>query len=415
MKSYKLGEIASFFQGKQVDLENQFLNKDENHNVRFVRIVDYTNSDEPIRYIENLGEKYFAREGDLVMIRYGSQTAGKVVMGKSGIIANNMFKINLDNTVANNEFMYYYLSQPHIFDYLRRAQSSSTMPAINFGMLNNFEVIIPNIDIQEKIVSILKKLDDRIKINIQINDNLQKLINNLYIKYFVNFEEYTGEYKDTDLGMIPESFNVDTLGNVITFSNGYGWNSKDMLDTNSENTYKVFKMGNINIGGGINKAKTKSWIDKEKANNLEQYISKKGDILMCMTDMKNSGNPLLGHTALIDKDDEFVINQRVGIIRCDKNLGYSYVYTMSNLKHFINDIRSRANSGVQVNLTTKGICDTSVLVPDDNTLNKFQQVAEPLYEKIFNNNNENETLEQLRETLLPKLMNGEIDLDKIEI
>ena len=172
MKSYKLGEIASFFQGKQVDLENQFLNKDENHNVRFVRIVDYTNSDEPMRYIENLGEKYYARKGDLVMIRYGSQTAGKVVMGKSGIIANNMFKINLDNTVANNEFMYYYLSQPHIFDYLRRAQSSSTMPAINFGMLNNFEVMIPNIDIQEKIVSILKKLDDRIKINTQINDNL---------------------------------------------------------------------------------------------------------------------------------------------------------------------------------------------------------------------------------------------------
>ena len=62
MKSYKLGEIASFFQGKQVDLENQFLNKDENHNVRFVRIVDYTNSDEPIRYIENLGEKYYARK-----------------------------------------------------------------------------------------------------------------------------------------------------------------------------------------------------------------------------------------------------------------------------------------------------------------------------------------------------------------
>ena len=244
---------------------------------------------------------------------------------------------------------------------------------------------------------------------------MQKLVNGLYIKYFVNFDGYIGEYKDTDLGMIPEIFNVDTLGNVITFSNGYGWNSKDMLDVGSEDTYKVFKMANINIGGGINKSKTKSWIEKDKTSNLEQYITKKGDILMCMTDMKNSGNPLLGHTALIDKDDEFVINQRVGIIRCNKGLGYSYIYTMSNLKYFINDIRSRANSGVQVNLTTKGICDTLVLVPDDNTLNKFQQVAEPLYEKIFNNNNENETLEQLRDTLLPKLMNGEIDLDKIEI
>lgn len=272
-----------------------------------------------------------------------------------------------------------------------------------------------DLKIQKKIANILLSIDKKIETNNQINDNLQELINNLYIKYFVNFDEYCGEYKESDLGLIPNSFEVDTLGNVITFSNGYGWNSKDMSDNKIEDSYKVFKMGNINIGGGINKAKTKSWIKKDKANNLEQYISKKGDILMCMTDMKNSGNPLLGHTALIDKDGEFVINQRVGIIRCNKKLGYSYIYTLSNLKHFIKDIRSRANSGVQVNLTTKGICDTLVLVPDDVTLKKFQKAAEPLYEKIFNNNNENEVLEQLRDTLLPKLMNGEIDLDKIEV
>ncbi len=244
---------------------------------------------------------------------------------------------------------------------------------------------------------------------------MQNLINNLFIKFFVNFDTYKGNYKESDLGLIPESFEVDTLGNVVSFSNGYGWNSKDMLDNYINNSYKVFKMGNINIGGGINKSKTKSWIIKDKVQNLEQYISKKGDILMCMTDMKNSGNPLLGHTALIDKDDEFVINQRVGILRCDKTIGYSYIYTMSNMPDFIKDIRSRANSGVQVNLTTKGICDTLILVPDNNTLSEFENVAIPLYEQIFTNNNENESLEQLRDTLLPKLMNGDIDLDKVEI
>lgn len=333
------------------------------------------------------------------------------------IVSTGFCVIRCDNIKVIPEYLYAYLTLPSITEKLHAIAETSTSayPSIKPSDIENIVVPVPNMEIQSKISKILSYLDKKMELNNQINDNLQKLINNLYVKYFVNFDEYIGEYKETDLGMIPESFNVDTLGNLITFSNGYGWNSKDMLDTNSENTYKVFKMGNINIGGGINKAKTKSWIDKEKANNLKQYISKKGDILMCMTDMKNSGNPLLGHTALIDKDDEFVINQRVGIIRCDKNLGYSYLYTMSNLKHFINDIRSRANSGVQVNLTTKGICDTLVLVPDDNTLNKFQQVAEPLYEKIFNNNNENETLEQLRDTLLPKLMNGEIDLDKIEI
>ena len=336
------------------------------------------------------------------------------INNKNEVCTNQGFKSVIPNSKTDYMFLYYLLKYNK--NKIEAMGSGTTFKEVSSTVMKNIIVNVPEAkEDQIKIGKILSKIDDKIELNTQTNDNLQNLINSLYIKYFVNFDEYTGEYKNSDLGMIPESFEVDTLGNVITFSNGYGWNSKDMLDTNSKGTYKVFKMGNINIGGGINKAKTKSWIEKDKASNLEQYITKKGDILMCMTDMKNSGNPLLGHTALIDKDDEFVINQRVGIIRCNKGFGYSYIYTMSNLKHFIKDIRSRANSGVQVNLTTKGICDTLVLVPDDNTLNKFQQVAEPLYEKMFNNNNENEILERLRDTLLPKLMNGEIDLDKIEI
>ena len=137
---------------------------------------------------------------------------------------------------------------------------------------------------------------------------------------------------------------------------------------------------------------------------------------MCMTDMKNSDTPLLGHTALIDKNNEFIINQRVGILRCKKELvNYSFVYTLTNIDFFVKDIRSRANSGVQVNLSTKGICETSLIFPDKKTLDEFNNIAEPMYEKIFKNNDENEVLIQIRDTLLPKLMNGEIDLDNIEI
>ena len=114
------------------------------------------------------------------------------------------------------------------------------------------------------------------------------------------------------------------------------------------------------------------------------------------------------------KDNEFIIDQRVGIIRCKKGLiNYPFVYTMTNLDFFVKDIRSRANSGVQVNLSTKGICDTSLILPDRKTLDKFNDIAEPMYEQIFRKNEENETLMQIRDTLLPKLMNGEIDLDKI--
>ena len=318
---------------------------------------------------------------------------------------------------VNPYYVYNYLTQSDITSQLHSIAENSTSayPSIKPSDLESIEIKLPKLDIQNKIAKILTDIDKKIKINNEINNNLQELINNIFISKFVNFDEYTGEYKTTEIGDIPINWRTDNFGSVISFSNGYGWDSKDMLENSEPDTYKVFKMGNIKIGGGINKEKTKSWILKEKCSGLEQFLSKKGDVLMCMTDMKSSENPLLGHTALIDRDDEFVINQRVGLIRCDKDIKWPYIYTMTNLPFFISDIRSKAHSGVQVNLTTSGICDTKVLIPDEESLNEFYKNVTPMYEKMFVLNNEIEYLEQLRDTLLPKLMNGEIDLDNIEI
>ena len=421
-KKVKYSEIGKVKSGKRLP-KGEFVSEVVSNN-KYIRVRDINGNilnSKDVQYITNEASKkiknYKVKTKDIIISVVG--TVGSIAEIPRELdgayLTENCDNLLVDEEKCLKKYLKHYLISKLGQEQVIANTVGSTQPKLPIYGIENFDIILPEIDIQKKIIRILDAFDNKILCNNQINDNLQELINNLYIKYFVDFEEYCGEYKESDLGIIPDNFEVDTLGNVITFSNGYGWNSKDMSDNSKEESYKVFKMGNINIGGGINKAKTKSWIKKDIANNLEQYISKKGDILMCMTDMKNSGNPLLGHTALIDKDDEFVINQRVGIIRCNKKLGYAYIYTMSNLKHFINDIRSRANSGVQVNLTTKGICDTLVLVPDDITLNKFQKTAEPLYEKIFINNNENEILEQLKDTLLLKLMNREIDLDKIEI
>ena len=312
-----------------------------------------------------------------------------------------------------NDFYYCYYLLKRLN--LNSRHVGSGQPLMTQEILNNIEINICDYETQRKIGKILKNIDDKINLNNEINNNLQEVINNIFISKFVNYDDYNGDYKSTELGDIPSDWSIDSFGNIISFSNGYGWNSKDMLESYQLDTYKVFKMGNIKIGGGINKEKTKSWILKEKCSGLEQFLSKKGDVLMCMTDMKSSENPLLGHTALIDRDDEFVINQRVGLIRCDKGIKWPYIYTMTNLPFFIGDIRSKAHSGVQVNLTTSGICDTKVIIPDKYSLDDFYKSATPMYEKMFVLNNEIEYLEQLRDTLLPKLMNGEIDLYNIEI
>lgn len=420
MKVVKLGEIGKIITGCTPSTKKSEYYASNDY--MFVGPSDIKNVMYVVSSEKHISEKAyedyktrFINENSIVVDCIGSDM-GNVAIIKEKCLTNQQINAitNIDESNYNIRYVYYVLSTMKNYFHLI-GTNGSTMPILNKTMFENIEIEVPDIETQDKIANVLSKLDDKIKLNNEINNNLQELINNIFISKFVNYYGYTGEYETTEIGDIPSNWKVDNLGNVISFSNGYGWNSKDMLENNQPDTYKVFKMGNIKIGGGINKEKTRSWILKEKCSGLEQFLSKKGDILMCMTDMKSSENPLLGHTALIDCDDEFVINQRVGIIRCDKDIRWPYIYTMTNLPFFINNIRSKAHSGVQVNLTTAGICDTKVLIPDKDSLEEFYKNVTPMYEEMFILNNEIEKLEELRDTLLPKLMNGEIDLDNIEI
>ena len=107
MNYVSLSDIATYQQGKQVPVDLQYDMEKEDLG-RFVRIIDFTNPGEPPRYIKDVEKKYYVDERDLVMIRYGSQTAGKVVRGIAGIIANNMFQIKLQDDRFDKSFMYHY-------------------------------------------------------------------------------------------------------------------------------------------------------------------------------------------------------------------------------------------------------------------------------------------------------------------
>ena len=407
MEKYKIKDICTILNGRAYKYEEL----QDSGKYRILRVGNFFSKDDWYYSDMELDDNKYCYDGDL-LYAWSANFGPKIWEGEKTIYHYHIWKV-IPNENVDKMFLYYKLYS--ITDRLKDSSHGSVMLHLTKSDMENFEIELPKLDQQKKIGKILKNIDDKITLNTEINNNLQELINNIFISKFVNFNEYNGEYKTTEIGDIPINWRIDNFGSVISFSNGYGWDSKDMLENSMPDTYKVFKMGNIKIGGGINKEKTKSWILKEKCAGLEQFLSKKGDVLMCMTDMKSSENPLLGHTALIDRDDEFVINQRVGLIRCDKEIKWPYIYTMTNLPFFISDIRSKAHSGVQVNLTTSGICDTKVLIPDEKSLNEFYKNVTPIYEKIFVLNNEIEYLEQLRDTLLPKLMNGEIDLDNIEI
>ena len=137
---------------------------------------------------------------------------------------------------------------------------------------------------------------------------------------------------------------------------------------------------------------------------------------MAMTDMKDNV-AILGNTALMAVDDQYIVNQRVGLLRSNgyKSTSYAYIYLLTNSLNFLKDLRSRANSGVQVNLSSNEIKDSSVWIANDEVNEEFNALTEPLLSMIMTNDIENQKLIDLRDTLLPKLMSGELDVSNLNL
>ena len=188
---------------------------------------------------------------------------------------------------------------------------------------------------------------------------------------------------------------VKRLEELCQFQNGYSFKNKDYQNQLNDG-YVVFRMGNINRGGELNRSASSVYVSRDLSTKLSRFVLDKNDIVMCMTDMKSSMN-LLGHTALIDKNDYYILNQRVGRITVTKEdiLDYRYLFYYTNSKTYLEHLRSMAHSGVQVNLSTKAIQESPILLPPFSTQRKIAAVLSAYDDLIENNTRRIKILEGL--------------------
>ena len=151
------------------------------------------------------------------------------------------------------------------------------------------------------------------------------------------------------------NFTKYRISELCEFTNGFSFKSGDYIEK-SKDTLEVFRMGYIERGGGFKEDSTPVFVPKKYNRDLSKYLLQKDDVLIAMTDMKNNV-AILGNTARIKDEGRFVLNQRVGCLRVkDKDLlDPTFFYFYSNFKPHVEYLRSRANSGVQVNLSTPSI------------------------------------------------------------
>ena len=413
-KEYKIKNIGNVVTGKTPPSANpeQFGNE-----FAFVTPTDFKNYSKNIYFSERFisSKGYDAHKNkilpiDSIIVTCIGSDMGKVAINKVPCLTNQQINSIIPNTeLTTPDFLYYNLLEQ--YENLKTlAAGGSTMPLLNKTDFENIELTLPPLPEQQAIAEILSSIDDKIELNLQTNKTLEEMANALYKHWFVDFGPFqNGKFIESELGLIPEGWSIGVLSDITNFYNGYGFKSGDLLDDNIGDCYHVFKMGHIKKGGGLKSDGTRSYVQKSKCNKLENFVLKKGDLLMSMTDMKDKVT-ILGHTAIMDEDDKYIVNQRVGLIRTkiEYRIGYPYLYILTNSIPFLSDLRSRANSGVQVNLSTEGIKSTKVLIAPKDINEDFNSIVVTFYEKIFENAKENENLKQTRDYLLPKLISGEI-------
>ena len=204
-----------------------------------------------------------------------------------------------------------------------------------------------------------------------------------------------------------ENVQIGNVGNIGKIQGGYAFKSKDLLNDVTNN--KIFKIKNISASG-VDIDNTQCVYDEVADKVDKKFLLIRGNVIIAMTGAE------LGKTGyLYGNDNRYFLNQRVGVIRGNDKYSELYLNCLFLLKDMQNTLNSKGYGSAQPNISTSDIENIEVPIPKEDELKKFYEVCNPIYNKMILNSEQNQSLTQLRDTLLPKLMNGEIDLDKIEI
>ena len=339
------------------------------------------------------------KKNTVIVIARGAGGCGDVKLTKEDCFLTNLsISVELDKGICNAKWFYY----NHLLNNLSFLNSGSAQPQITIDSLSKYLIRIPPIIIQRKIAGILSALDSKIENNNKINANLEAQAEALFKSWFVDFTPFKDQpFVDSELGPIPQGWKVGKLGDYCEVKSGYAFKSSWWTNKG----YKIIKIKNISENGDIN-LNDCSCVLPENCDKAKNFIANTGDIVIAMT------GATIGKFNIIPKiDEKFYINQRVGkFFLGEKPIEkVPYIYCFLKQENISTQIIQKGQGSAQPNISGADIESIPMLTPMSIIL-KYNKMCQPLFEKILSNRLESKKLSALRDTLLPKLMSGEIKL-----
>ena len=345
-----------------------------------------------------------------------------ITVGRSGNVGNphivrkkcwaHNTTLYIDNFKGNDpEFIYYMLFILRLFNY----RGGSAVPTLNRNHIHPIDVNLPaSIKEQKAIANILSTLDEKIEVNSKINKTLENIAQAIFKQWFVDFEfpnENGKPYKsgggkmiESELGLIPEGWEVKSIGDISEIQNGFAFKAPEY----TEKGIKVLRTLNISSNGYFENKNLVFLPDEYLTDKFSKYIFKEFDIALVMV-----GASIGKIGMVLSNTSDALQNQNMWRFRSKKdnvNQIYLYYLVQQAQKISVNWSTGSAREFYRKDSFSK----VKILVSSMELLEVFKQLVKPFFNKISKLVCENESLVELRDALLPKLMSGEIrvPLDK---
>lgn len=350
-------------------------------------------------------KKCNAHRGDIIVTHRG--TLGQIVYVPVNskydryVISQSQFRFRCKADLVDVQYLvYYFHTREGQYKILANA-SQVGVPALAraTSTFRLIDIKLPPLATQRRIASILSSLDRKIELNNKINADLEEMAQAIFKNWFVDFEPFKdGKFVDSELGMIPEGWKVGRADDFYQINIGktpprkeHKWFSTNPAD---KIWVSIANMGN----SGIFISDSSEYLTKEAVDRHNIIMVPRNTILL-------SFKLTVGRVAIADK--ELTTNEAIArfILSDDKYMEYLYLYLK---KYDYNSLGSTSSIATAVN--SKTIKGMQMLQPSDNVIDAFHIQVNPIFEKIRSLTNENSRLSLLRDTLLPRLMSGELEV-----
>jgi type I restriction enzyme S subunit len=383
-------------------------------------------------------------------------------LGKTGIVQRSHLPANTNQALAlirpkldliDPNYLLYFLRQKTVVHFVMNSVSQSAQPNINLQEIGNINISLPDIYTQGKISSVIASLDNKIQLNRQTNQTLEQMAQALFKSWFVDFDPvvdnalaagnpipepfakraevrrtlldktlpeeqralFPSEFEETGLsnsavnagGWVPKGWGLTCLGEHTNLTTGASFQSKDFL---SEGV-KLARGDNVKEGCFYWGHKTRFWDADDHAMRKHELLA--GDTLLAMDGSKVGKN----RVRVTASDLPCLLVQRVACLRPKNSISSGFIYLLINSQRLRDYVEIVKTGSAIPHISGKQIKDFPLILPVDNrcpVIHQFNEKVDSLFSRIDSNVAETKTLSSLRDTLLPKLISGELRLPETD-